>query len=166
MTMSMMTRALAITATLAGLTQVASAEESAEEKKGERALQQVYFDFNSATTNEDLLMVANHLECTPNDTIILDAFTDPVGSDDYNADLAMRRAKAVRDQLVELGIDQDRIMIGVFGERGERRDSHARDRRVEIRTSDEPVATLREKRQGTAVAVVAPGEKLEEVAIP
>lgn len=160
--MRTMTRALAITATLVGLTQAAGAEG----EKGEHAFQRVYFDFDSATVKDDLLMVANQLECTPNQTIILDAYADPVGSNDYNARLAMRRAEAVRDHLVELGIDNDRIMLGIFGEQGTRRPTHDQDRRVEIRTSDEPVATLRAKRENTAVAVVEPGEDVEEVALP
>jgi outer membrane protein OmpA-like peptidoglycan-associated protein len=167
-----MTRILGITSALV-LTSVAYAEtqESKQEgekaDKGERAMQVVYFDFDSATPSADLLMVANELECTPDETIILDAHTDPVGTNAYNADLAKRRAEAVRDRLVEYGIDEDRIVLGVFGEEAEERASHQLDRRVEIRTSDEPLTAIVEKRQGTAVAILtAEGEQVEEVARP
>lgn len=129
-------------------------------------MSQVFFDFDSATSTQDLLPVANELQCNPNETIVLDAYTDPVGSDAYNVDLAIRRAENVRDRLVELGIDQNRIMLGIFGENGPRHEKHAYDRRVEIRTSDEDVATLEERRQNTAVAVVQPGQEPEQVARP
>lgn len=159
------TRALAFVSALAGLTGIASADTD-ESEKGERAMARVYFDFDSTTPKEDVLTVANYLECTPNETVILDAYADPVGSDSYNADLAMRRAQAVRDDLVELGIDRDRILLGIFGERGEHGDDPALARRVEVRTSDEPIAQIRAKREVSAVAVVAPGENVEQIALP
>jgi outer membrane protein OmpA-like peptidoglycan-associated protein len=131
-------------------------------KQGERALSQVFFDFDSDKVDHDLLMVANELECTPNDTIILDAYTDPVGPDAYNVDLALRRAEAVKGKLVGFGIDEDRIMLGIFGEQGAQRDTHEEDRRVEIRTSNESTAALQDRRS-SAVATVAPGESTEQV---
>jgi len=158
------TRALAFVSALAGLTGIASAD-SDKSEKGERAMSRVFFDFDSDMPKEDVLTVANYLECTPNETIILDAYTDPVGSDSYNADLALRRAQAVRDKLVELGIDRDRILLGIFGERGEA-DTPALARRVEVRSSDEPIAEIRAKREVNAIAVVAPGESLEQIALP
>lgn len=166
--MKRLIQAVALASTLGSLSYVASAdvEKGAKHEKGERAMQRVYFDFDSATPKQDLLMVANQLACNPGETVILDAYTDPVGTEDYNADLALRRARAVRDELVELGIAENRIMLGIFGEQGMPRDRHDLDRRVEIRTSDEPVATLEQRRQATAIAVVGPGESLEEVAIP
>jgi outer membrane protein OmpA-like peptidoglycan-associated protein len=183
--MKTITRAFAIVSTLAGLTYVASADENkgttdetptdktttdktttdktTTGEQGERTMQRVYFNFDSASLKSDILDVANNLECTPNDTIILDAYADPVGSQNYNTALAMRRAQAVRDELVDLGISEDRIMLGIFGEKGEHKATHALDRRVEIRTSDEPVATLRDKRDEVAARVIAPGEEVEQV---
>jgi outer membrane protein OmpA-like peptidoglycan-associated protein len=179
--MKTITRAFAIVSTLAGLTYVASADENKDTtdktstdktttdksssmgEHGERTMQRVYFNFDSASLKSDILDVANNLECTPNETIILDAYADPVGSENYNAKLAMRRAQAVRDELVDLGISEDRIMLGIFGEKGEHKATHALDRRVEIRTSDEPVATLRDKRDEVAESVVAPGEEVQQV---
>jgi outer membrane protein OmpA-like peptidoglycan-associated protein len=130
--------------------------------KGERELQRVFFAFDSATPTDDLLMVANNLQCTPNDTVILDGFADPTGSAKYNAKLSFRRAKQVRDQLVSFGIDDNRILIGVFGEQGPQQPTHQQDRRVEIRTSSEPVASLKARRHGQAIAVLS-GQELQEV---
>lgn len=136
-------------------------------QSGERALDNVLFDFDSASPREDVLMVANHLQCKPNETVILDAYTDPIGSNEYNADLAQRRAEAVRDLLVEYGIDRNRIVVGVFGEQGTTRGDHALDRRVEVRTSDQPLATIVQSRRGTAVAILsATGGDLEATATP
>jgi OOP family OmpA-OmpF porin len=102
-------------------------------------------------------MVANMLECTPNETIILDGYADPVGNAAYNADLSKRRAVAVRDQLVEFGISQDRILLGAFGEHGATgQGPNQADRRVEVRSSSQPVAELIEARKGNAVAIVSP----------
>jgi outer membrane protein OmpA-like peptidoglycan-associated protein len=134
-------------------------------KPDERALQQVYFDFNSATPEDDLLMVANWLECTPNETIVLDAYTDPTGSDEYNADLARRRAEAVRDRLVSYGINKDRILLGVFGENGEHA-NNAHARRVEVRSTPEAVASIVEKRKPQAVAIVHATGEVQQIATP
>lgn len=155
-------RTLAVVSMLGSVSYVAQADDTMKAPKGERTMDQVYFDFDSANVEGDLLTVANQLECTPKETIILDAYADPVGTNAYNADLAQRRAEAVKEKLVDMGIKGDRIMLGIFGERGERRSTHDQDRRVEIRTSDEPVAALEDRRDGTAVAVVEPGGTPEE----
>jgi outer membrane protein OmpA-like peptidoglycan-associated protein len=134
-------------------------------KPDERALQMVFFDFDSATPEDDLLMVANWLECTPNETIVLDAYADPRGTDEYNASLARRRAEAVRDRLVSYGINKDRILLGVFGENGEHA-NHAHARRVEVRSTPEEVATIVDKRKQEAVAIVRPTGEVEQIARP
>jgi outer membrane protein OmpA-like peptidoglycan-associated protein len=167
------TQTLAIALTLAGLATVASADtdkgssENRGSEKGERKLQQVFFDFDSATLDNDLRVVADQLKkCAPSETIILDAFADPVGPQEYNADLALRRAQAVRARLIQEGISGDRIMLVSFGEKGARCPSHAMDRRVEIRTSDEPIATITQKRQAVAAAMVLEPGQVEQVARP
>jgi outer membrane protein OmpA-like peptidoglycan-associated protein len=134
-------------------------------KPDERALQQVFFDTDSATPKGDLLMVANWLECTPKETIVLDAYADPRGTDEYNANLARRRAEAVRDRLVSYGIDKDRILLGVFGENGEH-PTYAHARRVEVRSTPEDVAKIVEKRKQEAVAIVRPSGEVEQIARP
>lgn len=168
------TQTLAIALTLAGLATVAPADdtdkstsETRASEKGERKLHQVFFDFDSATLDSDLLTVADQLKkCAANETIILDAFADPVGPQEYNADLALRRAQAVRARLIANGISSDRIMLVSFGEKGARCPSHAMDRRVEIRASDEPIATITQRRQAVAAAMVLMPGQVEQVARP
>jgi outer membrane protein OmpA-like peptidoglycan-associated protein len=172
-TMIMTTTHWMVVASALALSTPAIADDLKDENKagaqttGERALSNVYFGFDSAMPMGDLLMVANRLQCHPKETIVLDAYADPVGSNDYNAQLAKKRGEAVRDQFVEYGIDRDRIVIGVFGEHGAKGEGpNARDRRVEVRTSAEPVATITERRQGNAVSVVTPEGNAPEVATP
>lgn len=165
--MKTMMRMLAIATAVAGGS-AAYADEGMQQHQqqgqtqDERALQNVYFGFDSDTPIGDLLMVANLLECNPDHTIVLDGYADSVGSEAYNADLSQRRAEAVRDQLVEYGIDRDRILLGVFGEAGKEMDSNALERRVEIRTSGQPVAALIESRRANAVAIVSPDGQVQE----
>ena len=175
--MKKLSHTVVIMSTLVGLTYVASADDQNDtvkagsvsgdaDLKGEQKMQKVFFEFDSATPTDDLLTVANNLQCDPELTIILDAYADPKGSKAYNADLSMRRAQAVRNKLVAMGIDNKRIMIAAFGEQGVREDTDQLNRRVDIRQSDEPIATLEARRTGEAHAVVAPGEQPEQVARP
>ncbi|HVJ19394.1 MAG TPA: OmpA family protein [Polyangiaceae bacterium] len=60
---------------------------------------------------------------------------DPRGSDQYNMDLGMRRAVAVREYLFERGVSPGSIVIKSEGERdaaGKNEEGWAVDRRVEI----------------------------------
>ena len=69
--------------------------------------------------------------------LLLEGHTDAIGSSGYNEALAMERALAVRDALVEYGLDPERISIRALGERAPLagntlpEDRH-RNRRVEI----------------------------------
>lgn len=144
-------RTLAIAGLAFGTTASADRENKELSQRGERELGHIYFDFDSAEPIGNLLMVANVLECTPNETIILDAYTDDTGPTSYNKELAQRRAEAVRDQFVQFGISRDRIVIGVYGERGDAMDRALLERRVEVRTSDEPLAMILERRSEVAV---------------
>ena len=48
--------------------------------------------------------------------VSVEGHTDSIGSDAYNQRLSERRAKAVRDYMVEQGIDTDRIATHGWGE--------------------------------------------------
>lgn len=52
----------------------------------------------------------------PADVVVI-GHTDTVGDDDYNDALSLRRAEAVRDQLVAAGLEADRIELWGRGER-------------------------------------------------
>jgi outer membrane protein OmpA-like peptidoglycan-associated protein len=54
--------------------------------------------------------------------IVLDGHADRIGSEPVNWTLSLDRAKAVRDQLIDAGVDPDQILIAAFGEDGPRHD--------------------------------------------
>jgi hypothetical protein len=86
--------------------------------------------------------------------IVLDGHADPIGTGPYNVGLSLRRAEAVRDQLVKLGIDSERIVIASFGEDAPLGGSYAQERRVAMSLSNESVASLIDEafaRHGTSV---------------
>ncbi len=62
-----------------------------------------------------IIRLANFLTMNPNATIILFGHTDLVGEQVGNMDLGERRAKNVKQKLIMLGIETDRIMIVTNG---------------------------------------------------
>lgn len=69
----------------------------------------VYFGFDqdslSAETNSTLMQQGAWLMSNPNAKVNLAGHTDAVGSNAYNDDLAMRRAKAVENFLISQGVN-------------------------------------------------------------
>jgi OmpA-OmpF porin, OOP family len=77
---------------------------------------------------------------SPNALVEVGGHTDAVGSDEYNRDLSQRRAGAVRDYLVEQGVDGKRLSAVGYGESrpvadNDTPEGRARNRRVELRVS-------------------------------
>jgi outer membrane protein OmpA-like peptidoglycan-associated protein len=77
------------------------------------------------------------VELEPNQTILVAGYTDARGADDMNQKLSEERAAAVRDYLVEKGVDASRIETAGFGETrpvatNETPEGRANNRRVEI----------------------------------
>lgn len=104
----------------------------------------VHFDFNSAairdytTLNEFAKALQNKLS---NNIILITGHTDSVGSDEFNLNLSLQRAQAVKDFLVQVHhINPSQLQIKGFGKRkllypNERNESEARmNRRVELQT--------------------------------
>lgn len=56
----------------------------------------------------------------PDGLIVLDGHADRTGPADHNVRLSLQRARTVRDELIDLGIDPDQIVIAAFGETGPR----------------------------------------------
>ncbi|MGF1769889.1 OmpA family protein [Enterovibrio makurazakiensis] len=65
---------------------------------------------------EALDKMAEFLNLYPETSLELQGHTSSIGSNDYNADLSIRRAEAVQAQLIERGIDADRLTILGLGE--------------------------------------------------
>ena len=99
------------------------------------------FDFDKAflrPENRELLSrIAGILLTSQDYAIYVYGHTDDIGSDDYNLDLSAKRAQAVRDYVVEAGVDPDLIETEGFGKTrplvpGTSVEARARNRRVEI----------------------------------
>src|SRR3989344_1480153 len=79
----------------------------------------VLFAFNkaelSAQAGPRLDKLANFLKQFPDRKLLIEGYTDSVGSDSYNQDLSDRRAQAVRDALVQRGVDTSRITARGYG---------------------------------------------------
>ncbi len=78
--------------------------------------------------------------------------TDDIGSDEYNLDLSQRRARTVRDYLVEAGLDSSIITTRGYGKSSPRvpattQEARAKNRRVEIGIVDVSLDFGREARQ-------------------
>ena len=83
-------------------------------------VENIFYDFDKATlrpeSKEALDELAQMLRDNPNITIEMSSHTDRMGTDEYNNDLSMRRAKSVVDYLVEAGIPADRLHYEGYGE--------------------------------------------------
>jgi hypothetical protein len=68
--------------------------------------------------------------------------------------LAIRRAEAVRARLKASGVDDNQIVLAIYGEGGPHRARYADDRRVAIWSTRQPLAALIDRTfagNGTAV---------------
>jgi outer membrane protein OmpA-like peptidoglycan-associated protein len=80
----------------------------------------VLFDTNGDELKEGAEVSINRLAAflseNPERRLMIEGHTDARGSDDYNKDLSERRADAVAEALVELGIESDRLRSVGLGE--------------------------------------------------
>ncbi|MGI6680656.1 MAG: OmpA family protein [Bdellovibrionota bacterium] len=101
----------------------------------------VNFDFDKKELNTlgkgKARVIANMLKEKLGVNVVLSGHADYIGSDTYNQKLGLDRAKALKDELVSLGVPSDRISTVSFGKErpvlGEK-DAPARavNRRVEV----------------------------------
>ena len=100
----------------------------------------VEFEFDSAEIltiyGDQLEVIATGMRGQDDIELVLEGHTDSLGSDSYNSNLSVRRAKAVKVKLVEdYGISSDRISVSGYGESqpiasNESNEGRARNRRV------------------------------------
>lgn len=102
--------------------------------------QPIYFDFDSQTVRSaetgKIQEIANFMK-NGSPQIIIAGFTDERGTAEYNRGLGDRRAGAVRESLIALGVDASRIQTVSFGLEMPADDGHsesawAKNRRAEI----------------------------------
>lgn len=89
------------------------AKKTLEELNAERPLADVFFDLDESTIREDargpLQKNAEWLKRWTSTRITIEGHCDERGSSEYNLGLGERRANAVKDYLVNLGVPADRI---------------------------------------------------------
>ena len=75
----------------------------------------IHFEFDSAKIKKEYMpylnVIARYLKTHKNLKIKIIGYTDNIGPKSYNDKLALRRAKAVKNHLVKMGIDSKRIEI-------------------------------------------------------
>lgn len=100
------------------------------------------FDFDKAVLRAEdkqrLDAAVAKLKTMPEDaTIQVKGYTDSTGSEKYNQELSMRRARAAQEYLVSNGVDQKRIVLSGMGESNpiasnDTGEGRAMNRRVEV----------------------------------
>lgn len=117
----------------------------------------VLFDFNKADLKSSALpnitTLANFLQENPERKVIVEGYTDSVGSASYNQGLSERRAESVRRALLRAGIDPSRVVAQGYGKEYPVADNssnsgRAQNRRVEVTISNDnqpvqPRSTMR-----------------------
>lgn len=80
----------------------------------------IYFDYDSDTlrpeSRETLQSVADALQSRSDMRLVVEGHADDRGTDEYNVALGERRANAIRDYLVRLGIQSSRLRVISYGE--------------------------------------------------
>ncbi len=80
----------------------------------------VYFDFDKSTVKAGerakVETVANHLKANATQKVKVEGHCDERGTEGYNLSLGDRRALAIREYLIRLGIAADRVYNISFGE--------------------------------------------------
>lgn len=92
---------------------------SLEEINKKGYLHRIHFDFDKYNIREDqkptLIRNAEWLREHPTIKILIEGHCDERGTEEYNLALGEKRAKAVRDFLISMGISPDRIKIVSYG---------------------------------------------------
>ncbi len=118
---------------------------TAEALNAQGVLGTVYFGYDSFAFDDAALAVlaenAAWLRTNPRFDIIVEGHCDDRGSTEYNLALGSKRANAIRDHLVRLGVDVARIGTKSFGEEqpavtGSGEDVWAKNRRAEFILAD------------------------------
>jgi len=101
----------------------------------------VRFDFDSSVVKSseqgNVEAVANYLKANANVGLRVDGHCDERGTEDYNNSLGERRALALRDAVIGLGVEADRVITQTFGENkpvasGQDESAYSQNRRGEF----------------------------------
>jgi outer membrane protein OmpA-like peptidoglycan-associated protein len=97
----------------------------------------IFFDFDSATLKPgayaEIDRVVPVLQKYNHTAIQVEGHTDQIGTETYNQSLSEKRAEAVKNTLIQRGIDPNRIRAVGFGESQPISSNNAMNRRVTLR---------------------------------
>jgi peptidoglycan-associated lipoprotein len=97
---------------------------------------QLFFGFDSDRLDRDaqtmLAEVAAWVRADPRREIVVQGHADPSGDSAYNMDLSVRRARAVADELVRMGVPRDHVIVVAVGEQAASLEPGMVNRRVVI----------------------------------
>jgi peptidoglycan-associated lipoprotein len=93
---------------------------SLEQLNAQKPLEDVYFDLDKADLSEraraSLQKNADWMKKWTSTRVTVEGHADSRGTSEYNLALGERRASAVRDYVVSLGVDLARINVVSYGE--------------------------------------------------
>ena len=94
-------------------------------------------DWVPRQAEQPLATIARHIKASPNHDVLVLGHCDARGSQEANHDLGKRRARAIAQHLMTLGVDETRIQVLSLGEEqpavdGWNRYAWSRNRRVEV----------------------------------
>lgn len=79
----------------------------------------VYFDFDKSNVkpqyNANIARIADYLKANTSNSLLIEGHCDDRGTEEYNLALGERRALAVRDKLMSVGVSGDRITTISYG---------------------------------------------------
>lgn len=91
-----------------------------QEEIVKKAFDDIAFDTNEAVIRSvsfpSLTELAGLLEAQPGWSLRIEGHTDDIGEADFNLNLSKERAEAVREYLIDKGIESDRFEVNWFGE--------------------------------------------------
>ena len=98
---------------------VAKAPEPTDQQLFAANIKDIFFDYDNYQVRSDQAHAAEadaaFLAQHPNINLLIEGHCDERGSDEYNLGLGEERASTIRNRLVQLGIDSNRIRIITFG---------------------------------------------------
>jgi len=91
-----------------------------EPKRKAIVLNNVLFDFDKAILKPEgkaeVDKLVAEMKAHPGDAVVIEGHTCDIGTEGYNMSLGQRRADAVKNYMVEMGIDPNRITTRSYGE--------------------------------------------------
>jgi outer membrane protein OmpA-like peptidoglycan-associated protein len=108
--------------------------------------------------------VASTLKSNPGSKVVIEGYTDNVGSPAYNQNLALERAQAVRTALVREGVEAGRISVRAHGEENpiasnDTKEGRRENRRAQVIIEDAGGSMVGSSQGGTTSSSSGEGEQ-------